>query len=88
MFRRSAPVLLCLFVCLLAVHLSSASATLRIDESRIKVSLDERQTRVSLAVENDTGHARVEWLQTSTLRRHNDWLPPGGLAPEAHDSGT
>nr|MDQ5837140.1 MG2 domain-containing protein [Acidobacteriota bacterium] len=57
MLRRSAPVLLCLFVCLLAAHLSSASSALRVDESRIKVSLDERQTRVTLALENGTGNA-------------------------------
>src|ERR1051326_7082470 len=57
MLRRSAPVLLCLFVCLLAAHLSSASSTLRVDESRIKVSLDERQTRVTLTLENGTGNA-------------------------------
>ncbi|PYS79288.1 MAG: hypothetical protein DMF66_03270, partial [Acidobacteria bacterium] len=71
MFRRSAPVLLCLFVCLLAAHLSSASATLRIDESRIKVSLDERQTRVSLAVENDTGHAFPARVQIELLDPHD-----------------
>jgi A-macroglobulin TED domain/Alpha-2-macroglobulin family/Carboxypeptidase regulatory-like domain/MG2 domain/A-macroglobulin receptor binding domain/Macroglobulin domain MG3/Type II secretion system (T2SS), protein G len=67
MLRRSAPALLCLFVCLLAAHLSSASSALRVDQSRIRVSLDESQTRVTLAVENGTGsafaaHVRLELL--------------------------
>jgi hypothetical protein len=63
MLRRSTLALLGLFVCLVAAHLSSASSTLRLDESRIKVSFDDKQTRVSLEVENGTGHdfpARVE----------------------------
>jgi hypothetical protein len=44
-------------VCLLAAHLSSASSALRVDESRIRVSPDGSQTRVTLAVENGTGSA-------------------------------
>lgn len=53
MVRRSAPILLGLVVCLLfAVHPSGASSALRLDESKIRVSLEEAQTRVSLEVES------------------------------------
>ncbi|HVF45509.1 MAG TPA: MG2 domain-containing protein [Pyrinomonadaceae bacterium] len=53
MVRRSAPILLGLVVCLLfAVRPSGASSALRLDESRITVSLEEAQTRVSLEVES------------------------------------
>jgi hypothetical protein len=44
-------------VCLFAAHLSSASSALRIDESRIKVSPGDEQTRVTLEVENGVGRA-------------------------------
>src|ERR1051325_5099251 len=58
MVRRSAPILLGLVVCLLfAVHPSGASSALRLDESKIRVSLEEAQTRVSLEVES--GEARA-----------------------------
>gem|GEM_PF-1232759 len=57
MVRRSAPILPGLVVCLLfAVHPSGASPALRLDESRIRVSLEEAQTRVWLEVES--GEAR------------------------------
>jgi hypothetical protein len=56
MVRRSAPFLLGLVVCLLAAYPSGASSALRLDESKIKVSLEEAQTRVSLEVES--GEAR------------------------------
>src|SRR5215212_5161917 len=53
MVRRSAPILLGLVVCLLfAVHPSGASSALRLDESKIRVSLEDAQTRVSLEVES------------------------------------
>lgn len=53
MVRRSAPILLGLVVCLLfAVHPSGAGSALRLDESKIRVSLEEAQTRVSLEVES------------------------------------
>ena len=53
MVRRSAPILLGLVVCLLfAVHPSGASSALRLDESKIRVSLAGAQTRVSLEVES------------------------------------
>jgi A-macroglobulin TED domain/Alpha-2-macroglobulin family/Carboxypeptidase regulatory-like domain/MG2 domain/A-macroglobulin receptor binding domain/Macroglobulin domain MG3 len=71
MLRRSAPVLLCLFVCLLAAHLSSASSALRVDESRIRVSLDERQTRVTLALENGTGSAFTARVTVELLDPHD-----------------
>ncbi|HEX8353067.1 MAG TPA: hypothetical protein VF611_09220, partial [Pyrinomonadaceae bacterium] len=67
MLRRSAPALLGLFVCLFAAHLAGASGALGLDESKIRVSLDGRQTRVRLEVENGTGRdfdarLRVELL--------------------------
>ena len=68
MVRRSAPALLGLFVCLLAAHLSSAAPAFRLDESRIRLSLDGRQARVRIEVENNTGREfparlRVELLE-------------------------
>src|ERR1044072_5580408 len=67
MGRRSAPALLVLFVCLLAAHLSSAAPTFRLDEARIRLSLDSASARVRVEVENGTGHdfharLRVELL--------------------------
>src|SRR3712207_2488711 len=62
MVRRTAPALLGLFVCLLAAHLSSAAPAFRLDESRIRLSLDDKRTVVRLEVENGTGrelHARL-----------------------------
>jgi hypothetical protein len=55
MLRRSAPALLGLFVCLLAAHLSSAAPTFNLDESRIRLSLDESRARVRVEVLNGTG---------------------------------
>ena len=53
MVRRSAPILLGLVVCLLfAVHPSGASSALRLDESKIRVSLEDARTSVSLEVES------------------------------------
>jgi hypothetical protein len=42
-------------VCLLAAHLSSAAPAFRLDESRIKLSLDGERAVVRLEVENGTG---------------------------------
>ncbi|HEX7316171.1 MAG TPA: alpha-2-macroglobulin family protein [Pyrinomonadaceae bacterium] len=69
MIRRSAPALLGLFVCLLAAHLSSAAPAFNLDESRIRLSLDESQARVRFEVENNTGRefparVRVELLDS------------------------
>jgi uncharacterized protein YfaS (alpha-2-macroglobulin family) len=51
-------VLFCLFtVSLLLSQLSSATTTLRVNETSTKVLLEEKQTNVSLAVENPTGHS-------------------------------
>src|ERR1044071_6148445 len=55
MNRRTAPALLGLFVCLLAAHLSSAAPAFRLDESRIRLSLDSAAARVRVEVENGTG---------------------------------
>jgi hypothetical protein len=52
MVRRSAPILLGLVVCLFAVYPSGATSVLRLDESRIRVSLERAQTSVSLEVES------------------------------------
>ncbi|HLM58848.1 MAG TPA: hypothetical protein VK422_22280, partial [Pyrinomonadaceae bacterium] len=55
MLRRTLPVLLCLSVCLLAAHLSQAASTLRVDESRIRLLLHDKEAGVSLEVENGAG---------------------------------
>jgi hypothetical protein len=52
---------------LLAAHLSSAAPAFRLDESRIRLTLDSDSARVRLEVENGTGHEfdarlRVELL--------------------------
>jgi hypothetical protein len=57
-------------VCLLAAHLSSATSALRVDESRIRVSLDGAQTRVTLGVENGTGRAFPARIQIELLDPH------------------
>jgi hypothetical protein len=44
-------------VCLFAVYPSGASSALRLDESKIRVSLEETQTRVSLEVESGEAHS-------------------------------
>ncbi len=67
MLRRSAPALLGLLVCLFAAHLASASGALGFDESKIKVSLDERQTRVRLEVGNGTGRDFAARLRVEML---------------------
>ncbi|MDT5261156.1 MAG: hypothetical protein QOC61_160, partial [Acidobacteriota bacterium] len=71
MLRRSTLALLGLFVCLFAAHLSSASSVLRLDESRIKVSLDEKQTRVTLEVENGTGRDLPARIRLELLDPHD-----------------
>jgi hypothetical protein len=61
MFRRSAPVLLGLFVCLIAAHLfATADAALndealRVDESATRATLRRDSTQVALAFVNKTG---------------------------------
>jgi hypothetical protein len=69
MRRRSWVIILfCLFtVSLLLSQLSSASTTLHVNEAGTKVLLEDKQTNVSLAVENPTGqtfpaHVRLEVL--------------------------
>src|SRR5215211_5106483 len=70
MIRRSAPALLGLFVCLLAAHLSSAAPAFRLDESRIRLSLDEQRARVSVEVENGTGRDLPARLRVELLDPH------------------
>ena len=55
MIRRSAPALLVLFVCLLAAHLSSAAPALHLDESRVRLALEERRALVRVEVSNGMG---------------------------------
>src|SRR5829696_6082784 len=67
MVRRSAPALLGLFVCLLAAHLSSAAPAFRLDETRIRISLDDGQTLVRLEVENNAGRPQGARLRVELL---------------------
>ena len=68
MVRRTAPALLTLFVCLVAAaHLSSAAPVFRVEESRIKLSLDDKRPVVSLEVENGTGRAFTARLSVELL---------------------
>lgn len=68
MVRRSTPALLGLFVCLVvAAHLSSAAPAFRLDESRIRISLDDKQTLVALEVENGTGRPTDARLRVELL---------------------
>ena len=67
MVRRSTLVLLGLSICLFVAQLSSASATLKLDESRIRLALGDKQTIVTLPLDNGTGRSirarvRVELL--------------------------
>jgi hypothetical protein len=71
MLRRSSLALLGLFVCLFAAHLSSASSVLRLDESRIRVSLDKAETRVKLEADNGTGLAFPARLSLELLDPHD-----------------
>src|SRR5215211_6426259 len=71
MIRRSAPALLGLFVCLLAAHLSSAAPAFRLDESRIRLSLDSQSARVRVEVENGTGRDLPARLRVELLDPHD-----------------
>jgi len=71
MLRRSAPALLGLFVCLLAAHLSSAAPALYLDESRIRLTLEERQARVRVEVSNGTGRELPARLTVELLDPHD-----------------
>src|SRR5215208_3344937 len=71
MVRRSAPALLGLFVCLLAAHLSSAAPAFRLDESRIRLSLESDSARVRVEVENGTGRDLPARLRVELLDPHD-----------------
>ncbi|HYO62733.1 MAG TPA: MG2 domain-containing protein [Pyrinomonadaceae bacterium] len=66
MTRRWLPLLLCLSVCLCAVHYSVARPSLRVSESAVRLILDDERTAVSLAVSNGgqsfAARAEVELL--------------------------
>lgn len=78
MVRRSAPALLGLFVCLLAAHLSSAAPAFQIDETRIRLSLDEKQAVVRLELDNATGRETNARLRVELLD------PKGSVRASAH----
>src|ERR1044071_6508842 len=71
MNRRTAPALLGLFVCLLAAHLSSAAPAFRLDESRIRLSLDSAVARVRGGVENGPGREFPARLRVELLDPHD-----------------
>jgi hypothetical protein len=71
MIRRSAPALLGVFVCLLAAHLSSAAPAFRLDESRIRLSLDSDPARVRVEVENGTGRDLPARLRVELVDPHD-----------------
>jgi hypothetical protein len=69
-------------VCLFAAHLSSASPTLRLDESRIKVTLDDKQTHITLEVENGTGRGFPARVQVELLDPRDHVLAAAALDAE------
>ncbi|MBV8860038.1 MAG: carboxypeptidase regulatory-like domain-containing protein [Acidobacteria bacterium] len=71
MLRRSAPALLGLFVCLLAAHLSSAAPAFRLDESRVRLSLDSDPARARVEVENGTGRDLPARLRVELVDPHD-----------------
>ena len=71
MVRRYAPILLGLVVCLFAVYPSGATSTLRLDESRIRVSLEDERTRVSLEVESGDAHTFDARVTVALLDPHD-----------------
>lgn len=91
MRRRSwVIVLFCLgIVSLLLSQLSSASTSLRVNEAGTKVLLEDKQTNVSLAIENPTGqafpaHVRLEVLnpksQVVALSESDETIKRGNAA--------
>lgn len=83
-------VLFCLcIVSLLLSQLSSASTSLRVNEAGTKVLLEDKQTNVSLAIENPTGqafpaHVRLEVLnpksQVVALSESDETIRRGNVA--------
>ncbi|MCA1633768.1 MAG: type II secretion system protein GspG [Acidobacteria bacterium] len=57
MVRKCAPAVVCLAVLLFAIQLATATQTLHVNEAKIKVLLDDKQSRVSLELDNATGRS-------------------------------
>ncbi|HEU4597802.1 MAG TPA: alpha-2-macroglobulin family protein [Pyrinomonadaceae bacterium] len=57
MVRRCAPAVVCLSVLLFAIQLTTATPTLHVNESKIRLLLDDKQSRVSLELDNTTGRS-------------------------------
>ncbi len=55
MVRRCAPAVVCLSVLLFAIQLATATPTLHVNEEKIRLLLDGKQSRVSLEIDNATG---------------------------------
>nr|MBA3241812.1 hypothetical protein [Acidobacteriota bacterium] len=53
--RKCAPAVVCLAVLLFAIQLATATQTFHVNEAKIKVLLDDTQSRVSLELDNATG---------------------------------
>ena len=57
MVRKCAPAVVCLAVLLFAIQLATATQTLHVNEAKIIVLLDDKQSRVSLELDNATGRS-------------------------------
>src|SRR5687768_2428907 len=57
MVRRCAPAVVCLSALLFAIQLATATQTLQVNESKIRLLLDDRESRVALELDNQTGHS-------------------------------
>ncbi|HKP72470.1 MAG TPA: MG2 domain-containing protein [Pyrinomonadaceae bacterium] len=90
MNRRWLSLLLCLQVCLCALavgsSLATATAGLRVNEASTRIALAEGQSKVLLAVENDTGrptaaHVTLELLdprdKIAVQTEHDETIKPG-----------
>ncbi|HKR00341.1 MAG TPA: hypothetical protein VJT09_06695, partial [Pyrinomonadaceae bacterium] len=78
--RRWVIVLFCLFsVSLLLSQISSANAVLKVNEATTRLRLGDKQTSISLAVENPTGHSFPAHV-------HLELLNPKGQVVAAIDS--
>jgi hypothetical protein len=57
MVRRCAPAVVCLSVLLFAIQFATATPTLHVNESKIRLLLDGKRTRVSFELDNATGRS-------------------------------
>jgi hypothetical protein len=67
MVRRCAPAVVCLAVLLFAIQLATATQTLHVVESKIRVMLDDKESRVSLELDNRTGRSFAADFQIELL---------------------